>query len=77
MVGEEGFREGGGQAAAGDGDLEGLVALEAGLLALQDVGAQAGGEGVDVLEGVEVGRLGHDDVAYGEVGVELSNPGGM
>ena len=47
--------EGFGQGAAGDGDLEGVVALDACLLGLDDVGAEGGGEGVDAGEGVEIG----------------------
>lgn len=53
--GEEGCGEGFGEGAARDGDFEGVVALDAGLLGLDDVGAEGRGEGVDAGEGVEVG----------------------
>lgn len=56
---EEGLREGFWEGAAGDGDFEGVVALDSCVLALDHVGAEGCGEGVDGGEGEEIGLSSH------------------
>ena len=59
-LGEEGLGEGFGQRAAGDGDFEDFVSLDAGVLCVQDVGSEGWGEGGGGGEGEEVGLFAHD-----------------
>lgn len=51
---KEGLSERLGEGTAGHGDFEGIVALDAGRLALNDIGSQSRGESVDVGEREEV-----------------------
>lgn len=53
----EGFREG----AAGDRDFEGVVPLDTCILALNDVGSEGGGEGINGGESEEVWLFAHGD----------------
>ena len=55
------MREGFGEGAAGDGNFEDFVALDAGVLGVDNVGAEGGREGIDAGEGEEVGLFTHLD----------------
>lgn len=61
--GEQGLRQRLGEGTARDGDLEGTVTTQAGILCLDDVGSQSGRELADRWVGVEVWLL----VAHGGV----------
>lgn len=69
-LGEEGLREGFRERAARDGNAEGVVAVETGVLGGQDVFAKERRKSVNVGEGVEVCRLAHVERCFGDGGGE-------
>jgi hypothetical protein len=70
---QERLGEGLGEGAAGDGDLEGIVPVEAGRLGLDDVGPEVHGEVIDVCEDEQVGGSGsHGNNNAGETAGGLS-----